>query len=85
MPHSPISPFPFKTLPTPHSFNEPHYRNYIACDLGALFSAAGFECGSKWIASATKTLSFYKPLAPSASELMASATPLAASGNPSDN
>eukprot|EP00775_Hariotina_reticulata_P007520 gene7520-7731_t len=43
------------------NFNEPYYRNYIACDLGALFKAAGFTCDVKYLASATKTLSFHKP------------------------
>jgi hypothetical protein len=37
-------------------------RSYIACDLGSLFDAAGFSCGTKWLSSATKTLSFTKPL-----------------------
>jgi hypothetical protein len=53
-------------LPLPRSFNEPHFRNYIACDMGALFKSAGFECQGKWMASATKTLSFTKPAAGSA-------------------
>jgi len=36
-------------------------RNYIACNLGAVFTAAGFTCDRKYLASATKTLSFHKP------------------------
>ncbi|KAF6266375.1 S-adenosyl-L-methionine-dependent methyltransferase [Scenedesmus sp. NREL 46B-D3] len=43
------------------NFNEPHYKNFIACDFGALFKAAGFKCGTKIVASASKTLSFVKP------------------------
>jgi hypothetical protein len=49
------------------NFNEPHYRNFIACDFGALFKAAGFDCGTKIVASASKTLSFTKPFAASSS------------------
>jgi hypothetical protein len=49
------------------NFNEPHYRNFIACDFGALFKAAGFQCGTKVMASASKTLSFVKPCAGSSS------------------
>ncbi len=44
------------------SFNEPHYKDYIHCDLGGLFSSAGFDYGTKWQASASKSLSFIKPL-----------------------
>ena len=29
------------------SFNEPHYRNYIACDVGGVLQAAGFAPGEK--------------------------------------
>ncbi|KXZ46713.1 hypothetical protein GPECTOR_41g677 [Gonium pectorale] len=43
------------------NFNEPYYRNYVGCDLGAMFQAAGFECDTKYVCSATKTLSFRKP------------------------
>ncbi|GBF94272.1 S-adenosyl-L-methionine-dependent methyltransferase [Raphidocelis subcapitata] len=42
-------------------FNEPHYRNYIACDMGALFEAAGLQPRTKYLASATKVWSFVKP------------------------
>jgi hypothetical protein len=49
------------------NFNEPYYRNFIACDFGALFKAAGFNCGTKIMASASKTLSFTKPFAASSS------------------
>lgn len=42
-------------------FNEPHYRNYIACDMGALFEDAGFEPAMKVTASASKVWSFVKP------------------------
>ncbi|EFJ52589.1 hypothetical protein VOLCADRAFT_103078 [Volvox carteri f. nagariensis] len=41
-------------------FNEPYYRSYTSCDLGAMFEAAGFECDTKYLCSATKTLSFRK-------------------------
>ena len=43
------------------AFNEPHYKNYIACDIGALLAEAGFECGAKTVASASKTLTAFKP------------------------
>jgi hypothetical protein len=49
------------------NFNEPHYRNFIACDFGALFKDAGLECDTKIMASASKTLSFVKPHAGSSS------------------
>lgn len=39
--------------------NEPHYKNYIACQLHELFE--GLECDKKYMASNTKTLSFIKP------------------------
>ncbi|KXZ46714.1 hypothetical protein GPECTOR_41g678 [Gonium pectorale] len=42
-------------------FNEPHYRNYLSCDLGALFEDAGFQPGTKYVSMVTKTLSFRKP------------------------
>ncbi|KAI8475763.1 MAG: S-adenosyl-L-methionine-dependent methyltransferase [Monoraphidium minutum] len=42
------------------SFNEPHYRNYIACDMGGLFESAGFTPRTKYLSSATKTLTFTK-------------------------
>ncbi|KAG2484732.1 hypothetical protein HYH03_016479 [Edaphochlamys debaryana] len=44
------------------AFNEPHYESYITCDLGALFQAAGLQPDTKYVSSATKTLSFRKPL-----------------------
>eukprot|EP00879_Flechtneria_rotunda_P014865 GHRR01015532.1.p1 GENE.GHRR01015532.1~~GHRR01015532.1.p1 ORF type:complete len:444 (+),score=155.17 GHRR01015532.1:980-2311(+) len=50
-----------KTLGAFGNFNEPHYKNYIACDNGGVFEAAGFSCDSKYLASASKTLSFIKP------------------------
>lgn len=43
-------------------FNEPYYTNYINCDLGAMFQEAGFQCDTKYVSSASKTLSFMKPL-----------------------
>ncbi|GIL81672.1 hypothetical protein Vretifemale_10697 [Volvox reticuliferus] len=43
-------------------FNEPYYRNYVSCDLGAIFEEVGFMCDTKYLCSATKTLSFRKPL-----------------------
>ncbi len=36
-------------------------RSYISCDLGALMRDAGFACDTKFMASASKTLSFTKP------------------------
>lgn len=42
-------------------FNEPHYRNYIACDMGKLFEDAGFVPVMRVTASATKVWSFVKP------------------------
>jgi hypothetical protein len=45
------------------NFNEPHYLDYIKTDLGQLFQEAGFHCGAKYQASASKTLSFTKPSA----------------------
>lgn len=42
-------------------FNEPHYVGYINTDLGELFAQEGFQCGTKYLASASKTLSFVKP------------------------
>lgn len=53
-------------------------RNYIACDFGALFRAAGFECGTKYVVSATKTLSFVKPEGHSGSQNDAFTVPSAA-------
>lgn len=44
------------------SFNEPYYRCYVSCDLGRMFADAGFKPETKWLCSATKTLSFTKPL-----------------------
>ena len=41
--------------------NEPHYRDYICTDIGALFEAHGLVCGEKFVASTTKTLSFERP------------------------
>lgn len=43
------------------NMNEPHFRSYIACDLGSLFADAGFTCEDKVVCSATKSLSFTKP------------------------
>ncbi|KAG2483076.1 hypothetical protein HYH03_018017 [Edaphochlamys debaryana] len=37
-------------------------KSYITCDLGALFQAAGLQPDTKYVSSATKTLSFRKPL-----------------------
>lgn len=28
-------------------FNEPHYKDYVAADLGAVAQEAGLECGMK--------------------------------------
>jgi ubiquinone/menaquinone biosynthesis C-methylase UbiE len=41
-------------------FNEPHYRNYVACDVGAIFEDAGFAPTMKVTASASKTWAFVK-------------------------
>ncbi|GAB4819943.1 hypothetical protein N2152v2_006989 [Parachlorella kessleri] len=43
-------------------FNEPYYRSYIATDLGGIAEEAGLVCGTKVLASTSKTLSFTKPL-----------------------
>ncbi|MEW5300842.1 MAG: hypothetical protein WDW36_003742 [Sanguina aurantia] len=43
-------------------FNEPYYPTYITCDMGKLFGDAGFQCDTKYLSSATKTLSFKKPM-----------------------
>ncbi|GLC55741.1 hypothetical protein PLESTB_001020700 [Pleodorina starrii] len=51
-----------KTLGVFGDFNEPYYRNYISCDLGAMFEDAGFQCDTKYLCSASKTLTFRKPL-----------------------
>lgn len=50
----------------------PRCRNFIACDFGALFEDAGFQPATKYLASATKTLSFVKKAssAPPSSNLM---------------
>ncbi|KAG2430118.1 hypothetical protein HXX76_010217 [Chlamydomonas incerta] len=42
------------------NFNEPYYRNYVSCDLGAMCAAAGLTPDTKYLCSATKTLSFRK-------------------------
>jgi hypothetical protein len=36
-------------------------RNFISCDMGGLFEAAGFTCDTKYMCSATKTWNFIKP------------------------
>lgn len=41
-------------------------RNFISCDMGGLFEAAGFTCDTKYMCSATKTCSFIKPDTPAA-------------------
>lgn len=63
------------------NLNEPFYRNYIACDLGALFQDAGFACGTKYVASASKTLSFVKPAAKAAEPAPESSGGGSGSGN----
>ncbi|KAG2447858.1 hypothetical protein HYH02_007314 [Chlamydomonas schloesseri] len=42
------------------NFNEPYYRNYVACDLGAMCQSVGLVPDTKYLCSATKTLSFRK-------------------------
>jgi hypothetical protein len=37
-------------------------RNYISCDLGALFQEQGLQPDTKYLSSATKVLSFRKPV-----------------------
>ena len=48
--------------PPPLPLNPSKKNSYIQCDLGALFADAGFVPGTKYVASASKTLSFTKPL-----------------------
>ncbi|KIZ07181.1 hypothetical protein MNEG_0776 [Monoraphidium neglectum] len=48
------------TLGSFGNFNEPHYRNYIACDIGGLMDSVGLQPRTKYLASATKALSFVK-------------------------
>ena len=50
-----------KTIGNFSNFNEPYYRNYVSCDLGAMFEEAGFKSDMKFMASASKCLSFIKP------------------------
>ncbi len=50
-------------LPRFGDFNEPHYRDYLGADLGALFRAAGLRPARKELASTSKALSFVKPAA----------------------
>eukprot|EP00198_Chlamydomonas_reinhardtii_P006152 XP_001695488.1 menaquinone biosynthesis methyltransferase UbiE/COQ5 [Chlamydomonas reinhardtii] len=42
------------------NFNEPYYRNYLSCDLGSMCEEAGLTPDTKYLCSATKTLSFRK-------------------------
>lgn len=42
--------------------NEPHYADYLQCDLPALFD--GLEPDTKWLTSSSKTLSFRKARQP---------------------
>eukprot|EP00198_Chlamydomonas_reinhardtii_P006153 XP_001695489.1 predicted protein [Chlamydomonas reinhardtii] len=42
------------------NFNEPYYRSYVACDLGSMCEEAGLTPDTKYLCSATKTLSFRK-------------------------
>jgi len=42
--------------------NEPHYEDYVACELSGLFEQCGLQPERKYVASSTKTLSFLKPL-----------------------
>jgi ubiquinone/menaquinone biosynthesis C-methylase UbiE len=46
-----------------HDFNEPWWMTYIAEDFGAMFKEVGLECDMKVSGSATKALSFRKPIA----------------------
>lgn len=43
------------------NLNEPHYRNYISTPLADLFTRHGLECGERFMACTSKTLSFTKP------------------------
>lgn len=45
------------------NLNEPHYVDYVDTELAPLFTAGGLQCGTKYVASSTKTLSFTKPVA----------------------
>lgn len=49
-----------RTLGNFGDFNEPHYREYIAEDLGGMFEAAGLMCDTKVVCSTSKSLSFRK-------------------------
>jgi hypothetical protein len=51
-------------------------RNFIACNFGAMFEDAGLQPAIKYLASATKTLSFVKKAvsAPPSSNSMDGAT-----------
>jgi hypothetical protein len=67
--------------------NNNNNSNYIACDVGAVFEAAGFECRTKYLASATKVWTFVKPqpAAAAAAKAAAEAAASAAGGSAGDN
>ena len=50
--------------------HKPHYKNFIASDLGGILEAAGFTCGAKTVASASKTLTAFKPASPLSAEVL---------------
>ena len=60
---------------------QPYYRNYLSCDLGAMFEDDGFKPDTKIMASASKCLSFIEPSASSDSEVAVASETF----NPSDN
>lgn len=48
--------------------NEPHYVDYVDSYIPDFFTDAGLECDRKWVESATKCLSFRKPMSKSVSD-----------------
>jgi hypothetical protein len=62
-------------------------RNFISCDMGGLFEAAGFKCDTKYMCSATKTWSFIKPDTPAAAvrEVAAAVADVGAAGAANGN
>ena len=64
---------------------QPYYRNYVLCDLGAMFEGAGFRPDTKIMASASKCLSFIKPESTETSSAPAATVSGGVAFNPSDN
>lgn len=67
------------------NFNEPYYKSFVACDMGKLFQEAGFECDTKYLCSATKSLSFIKPRTPTTTSGADAVSGTTAAAVPSDN